>query len=171
MVSQGQTYHNGKRYGFLPFLDLPRHTTKPLELAVHLEGYEDRAGEACRSGAGARTRRSYGRSHAMGLSALHPGPRLPSLAAPSHLAYASLNAWISDRTLSSSLASGKPAVVQHTGPSRFLPDAAGLFRFRDVEAAALCLETVGADYERQCRLRLAPWQRNTLTHRRSLDVC
>ena len=40
VVFQGQTYHNGKRYGFLPFLDLPRHTTKPLELAVHLEGYE-----------------------------------------------------------------------------------------------------------------------------------
>ena len=44
------------------------------------------------------------------------------------------NAWISDRTLCY-LASGKPAVVQHTGESRFLPDAAGLFRFRDLDEA------------------------------------
>jgi hypothetical protein len=64
------------------------------------------------------------------------------------------NAWISDRTLSY-LASGKPAVVEHTGSSRFLPDAAGLFRFRDVEEAARSLETVAADYPRQCRLARA----------------
>ena len=60
------------------------------------------------------------------------------------------NAWISDRTLCY-LASGKPAVVQHTGPSRFLPDAAGLFRFHTPEEAAHCLESAAADYERHCR--------------------
>jgi hypothetical protein len=57
------------------------------------------------------------------------------------------NAWTSDRTLCY-LASGKPAVVQHTGPSRFLPDAGGLFRFRTIEDAANCLEAVMADHER-----------------------
>jgi hypothetical protein len=61
------------------------------------------------------------------------------------------NAWISDRTLCY-LASGKPAVMQHTGPSRMLPDAAGLFRFRDLQQAATQLETAVADYEVQCRL-------------------
>ena len=60
------------------------------------------------------------------------------------------NAWVSDRTLCY-LASGKPAVVQHTGPSRFLPDDEGLFRFRDLEEAARCLEAATADYERQSR--------------------
>jgi hypothetical protein len=61
------------------------------------------------------------------------------------------NAWISDRTLCY-LASGKPAVIQHTGPSRFLPDAAGLFRFRSLEEAARALDAMEADYERQCCL-------------------
>ena len=60
-------------------------------------------------------------------------------------------AWISDRTLCY-LASGKPAVVQHTGPSRFLPDAAGLFRFRDIDEAARHLDAAAADYDRHCRL-------------------
>jgi hypothetical protein len=46
-------------------------------------------------------------------------------------------------------------VVQHTGPSRFLPDAAGLFRFRDLAEAARGLEAVAADYDRQCRLARA----------------
>src|SRR5207249_3653243 len=61
------------------------------------------------------------------------------------------NAWVSDRTLCY-LASGRPAVVQHTGASRFLPDARGLLRFRDIEEAAKYLDMVAADYPRQCRL-------------------
>ena len=61
------------------------------------------------------------------------------------------NAWISDRTLCY-LASGKPEVVQHTGPSRFLPEDAGLFRFRDQPQALRYLERVVEDYDHQCRL-------------------
>jgi hypothetical protein len=49
------------------------------------------------------------------------------------------------------MASGKPAVVQHTGPSKFLPEAEGLFRFRSIEEAVRALGTVESDYERQCR--------------------
>ena len=60
------------------------------------------------------------------------------------------NAWISDRTLCY-LASGKPAVVQDTGPSSFLPNGEGLFRFSTVEEAADALHAVNADYERHCR--------------------
>ena len=60
------------------------------------------------------------------------------------------NAWVSDRTLCF-LASGKPAVVQYTGPSRVLPDAAGLFRFRDIDEAARALDTVAADYDHVVR--------------------
>ena len=60
------------------------------------------------------------------------------------------NAWVSDRTLCY-LASGKPAVVQHTGASAYLPNGDGLFRFRTLEEAAAALETVNSDYERHCR--------------------
>jgi hypothetical protein len=60
------------------------------------------------------------------------------------------NAWISDRTLCY-LASGKPAVVQHTGPSAYLPNGEGLFRFMTLEEAIGALEAVNADYQRHCR--------------------
>jgi len=66
-------------------------------------------------------------------------------------AYISLEtAWVSDRTLCY-LASGKPAVVQYTGASRFLPDAQGLFRFRNMDEAVRALATAEADYERHGR--------------------
>src|SRR5262249_56946480 len=55
------------------------------------------------------------------------------------------NAWASDRTRCY-LAGGKPAIVEHTGSSRFLPDAAVLFRFRDPDEAVRHLETAKADY-------------------------
>jgi hypothetical protein len=61
------------------------------------------------------------------------------------------NAWISDRTLCY-LASGKPAVVQHTGSSRFLPDSEGLFRFRDLDEAERYLDIIESNYDHQCRL-------------------
>jgi hypothetical protein len=43
-------------------------------------------------------------------------------------------------------------VVEHTGPSAFLPDRSGLFRFRDADEAVECLQTVAADWPRQSRL-------------------
>jgi hypothetical protein len=60
------------------------------------------------------------------------------------------NAWISDRTLCY-LASGKPAVVQHTGSSRFLPDAEGLLRFRSPQEAVTRLQQAESDYDRHSR--------------------
>ena len=65
--------------------------------------------------------------------------------------HAARDAWISDRTLCY-LASGKPAIVQHTGESRVLPDSEGLFRFRDIDEAVGALATVEADYHRHSRL-------------------
>ena len=69
-------------------------------------------------------------------------------AKPSCMAFQ--NAWVSDRTLCY-LASGKPVVVQDTGPSRYLPNGEGMFRFSTIEAAAESLAAMNADYERHCR--------------------
>jgi len=60
------------------------------------------------------------------------------------------NAWISDRTLCY-LASGKPVVVQHTGPSSFLPNGEGMFRFLTMQEAVEALAAINRDYERHCR--------------------
>src|SRR5437667_6316197 len=58
--------------------------------------------------------------------------------------------WVSDRTVCY-LASGKPVVVQDTGPSALLPNGEGMFRFSTVEQAAEALEAINVDYEKHCR--------------------
>jgi hypothetical protein len=146
------SYSNTKRDGFLPFLDLPRHTRQPLELALCLGDDE--------------TERQTWVTHGWRVREAHTVASTPgdyqryvqhsrgefSCVKPSCIRLQ--NAWISDRTICY-LASGKPAVVQHTGPSCVLPEAAGLFRFHDLPEAARHLDTVAADYERQCRLARA----------------
>ena len=60
------------------------------------------------------------------------------------------NAWVSDRSLCY-LASGRPVVVQHTGPSSILPDRLGILRFSSVAEAADCLNEATANYSRHSR--------------------
>jgi glycosyltransferase involved in cell wall biosynthesis len=60
------------------------------------------------------------------------------------------NAWVSDRTLCY-LASGRPVVVQDTGPSAFLPNGEGMFRFSTIGEAVEALAAINADYARHRR--------------------
>jgi len=58
--------------------------------------------------------------------------------------------WISDRT-AAYLASGRPAVVQHTGLDATVPTGEGLLTFDSVEDAAEGIRSVLADYERHAK--------------------
>lgn len=143
-------YLNDKKVGFEPFLDLPRRTEQPLELALRLGEDQDeerldleRRGWRVRSSLEAASSPEDYRRYIQGSLGEF------SCAKPSCVRLR--NAWVSDRTLCY-LASGKPAVVQHTGPSELLPDNAGLFRFENVDEAAAALEEAAADYEHHCRL-------------------
>jgi hypothetical protein len=139
---------NDKRDGFLPVLDLPSLTEEQLELAMALpeEGPPAELTERGWSVADAAQVAgtpwdywSYVRSSRGEFTCVKPQ------------CVGLQNAWISDRTICY-LASGRPAVIEYTGPSGFLPDAEGLLRFRTVEEAADRLRTVAEDYEGQSRL-------------------
>jgi hypothetical protein len=145
-----ESYRNHKRDGFLPFLDLPRHTSQPLELALGLgEGDEEDCHRMRALGWRLRSADTVSSTPWDYQRYLQRSRGEFSCAKPSCIKLQ--NAWMSDRTIYY-LACGKPAVVQHTGPSKFLPDAAGLFRFRTLEEAACMLDAVATDYERQCKL-------------------
>ena len=148
VVHAGEAYSNEKRSSFLEVVDLPSRTSQRLELAVALgAGEQERrrleqhgwlVREASQVTATAEQYRAYIRESRGEFSCAKPScVRLGA-------------AWVSDRTLCY-LASGRPAVVQHTGVSRFLPSAEGLFRFHTVDDAAAALEAVEADYERHAR--------------------
>ncbi|HKA59884.1 MAG TPA: hypothetical protein VKD28_14780 [Gemmatimonadales bacterium] len=145
----GTVFQDAKRISFKEFADLPAHTSASLELAVCL----GTAGAGCR---GLLEPRGWRVREAWDVTATPEQYRTYvqrsrgefSCAKPSTIALQT--AWISDRSLCY-LASGKPVIVQHTGPSRILPDAAGFFRFRTLREAADALAAAEADYERHSR--------------------
>lgn len=149
-MEDGQgVYQNDKRSGFLPLLDLPRHTTQPLELALALSDHE-KEDEALLRDKGWRVQEASDVSSTLSDYQRYIQNSRGEFSCVKPSCVRLQNAWISDRTLCY-LASGKPAIVQHTGPSRFLPDAEGLFRFRSLEEAAGHLDTAARTYDRQCR--------------------
>jgi hypothetical protein len=138
-----------KRTAFGPFLDLPLVTGCDVELALDLHPNDDQRSRLEEHGwrvvnahAIASTPWDYQRYIQNSVGEF-------SCAKPSYVKLET--AWVSDRTLCY-LASGKPAVVQHTGQSRFLPDSAGIFRFRELKEAAEYVKRVLVDYEHQCKL-------------------
>jgi glycosyltransferase involved in cell wall biosynthesis len=140
---------NTKRVSFLEFADLPRLTSQPLELALYLADddgedrqlLEDRGWRVRHSREVAQTPERY-------QAYIQRSRGEISCAKPSCMQFQ--NAWVSDRTLCY-LASGKPVVVQDTGPRSTLPNGLGMFRFSSLEEAAEALQAVNADYARHCR--------------------
>lgn len=147
---QGEYRENNKRTAFLDFSDLPSRTSSQLELALCLGPRDEEEGQLLEE-------RGWKIRHAWTVSSEPEQYRAYiqqsrgefSCVKPSCIWLS--NGWISDRTLCY-LASAKPAVVQHTGFSHFLPDSEGLFRFRNLEEAGRALSAVESDYERHCRL-------------------
>jgi hypothetical protein len=147
----GEVVDNSKRAAFLDYLDLPARTATQLELALPMSAHESDAAERTllqQHGWTVRrtddvcltpeAHRAYVRQSRGEFGCMKPG-------------YVRLaTGWVGERTVNY-MASGKPAVIQWTGPSRFLPDRAGLLRFRTLAEAAARLAAVEADYDWHCR--------------------
>ncbi|TMI73939.1 MAG: hypothetical protein E6H05_08210 [Bacillati bacterium ANGP1] len=146
---RGVTFSNEKRAAFLEFARLPSTTSAKLELAICLgRHYEEWRGQMEPLGWTIREAWDVSATPDHYRAYIQQSRGEFSCAKP---AYVTLQAgWISDRTICY-LASGKPAIVQHTGPSRFLPDADGLFRFRNLDEAGRALDTAESEYDRHCR--------------------
>lgn len=154
----GLLYENNKRVTFLEYAEVPRRSGRSLELAGYfgdsrtgptVAGREVEPDEAAGDREDVRRMRRGGwRLRRSAEVAGDPwayrryiqGSRGEfSCAKPSCMVLQ--NAWVSDRTLCY-LASGRPAVVQDTGPSGLLPDGEGLVRFSSPEEAVDALHRV-----------------------------
>jgi hypothetical protein len=149
LLWNGRVLPNDKRTSFLEIVDLPSRASVPLELALCLgEGAEDEVVQLEQKGWTVRNAQEVCPTADAYRRYVQASRGELSCAKPTYVSFGT--AWISDRTLCY-LASGKPAVVQHTGTSAFLPDATGLFRFRSLDEAAGHLKAIEADYDRHCR--------------------
>jgi hypothetical protein len=174
-VSDGKdiVFENNKRVTFLDFVELPRLTNQEIELALNLGEGEPKV----ESKKGGKEEVSPERQFTdyisdaedrkileeYGWQITHPyevagSPEMYqhyiqksrgeySCAKPSCMYFQ--NAWISDRTLCY-LASGKPVIVQNTGPSSFLPNGEGMFRFSTLAEAVDAFESINKNYEKHC---------------------
>jgi len=142
MSFEGEEYPNDKRTSFLEFVEVPGLGGVPLELATSLDDDDDRVlleanGWRLRDSASVRSLDDY-RSY------IRQSRGEFSCAKPSCMRLQ--NAWVSDRTICY-LASGRPAVVQDTGPSRILDGGAGVVRFHTPAEAAAGLRAVDENYD------------------------
>jgi hypothetical protein len=142
-------YDNTKRIAYLAFAGLPTLTSQPLELAVHLapDDGDDRQ---------MLERRGWRIRHASEVSSTPEMYRTYIQRSRGELSCVKpscvklQNGWISDRSVCY-LASGKPVVMQDTGPNPYLPFGDGILRFTTSEEAAAALEAVNANYPRHCQ--------------------
>lgn len=141
--ADGTSYKNDKRAAFRAFLELPRNVAAPLELAIHLAG--DRAEQAMVEAHGWRVREAHDVAASPEDFQRYVQRSRGEFGCAKPAYVRMRTSWISDRTLCY-LASGRPVVIQDTGPSRYLDGRAGVRRFRTLEQAIACLRDVEAAY-------------------------
>ncbi len=150
IVDRDETYENTKRVAFLEFADLPRLTPQPLELALFLRRERDLAEQRDLESRGWRIRHSREVAATPELYQSYIQQSRGEFSCAKRSCMKFQNGWVSDRTLCY-LASGKPVVVQNTGPSTFLPNGEGMFRFSTPKEAAEAFEVINSDYEKHSR--------------------
>ena len=141
---RGETYHWSKHLEFQKFVDLPRRSPQPFELALVNLPDDDRQmlathGWRVRDAATLNFdldayRRYIGQSRGEFTVAKEQNVRLRS-------------GWFSDRS-ASYLACGRPVITQETGFSNVLPTGSGLFGFSTLEEIQEAVDRITADYSR-----------------------
>ena len=144
---RGNVYYWSKHHEWEKFIDLPRRTPQPFELAMmanpadqeHLtaHGWRIVSPFAMSLDVFGAYPDYFRRSRAEFTVAKDQNVRLRS-------------GWFSERD-TCYLASGKPVVAQDTGFSQSLPTGEGLFAFTTLDEAVAAIEAINADYARHCR--------------------
>lgn len=145
----GDTYYWSKHHEFLKFIDLPRRTSQPIELAMGLSAL--RPGE-----------RTLLDENGWRLTDAHPLTTSPwpyreyvrasrgefTVAKDQNVRLRS--GWFSERS-ACYLAAGRPVVTQNTGFGVALPTGEGLFAFDTTDEILAAFDAINSDYERHSR--------------------
>jgi glycosyltransferase involved in cell wall biosynthesis len=143
----GEVYRWSKHHEWEKFLDLPRWTKQPFELALNLDDSASRGRLEAHGWALVSPLQMslnvfgdypayFRRSRAEFTVAKDQNVRLRS-------------GWFSERD-ACYLACGKPVVAQDTGFGNVLPTGEGLFAFTSMEEALDAIDAINGDYRRHC---------------------
>jgi hypothetical protein len=143
----GEVYRWSKHHEWEKFLDLPRYTKQPFELALHLDDLGDHERLEAH---GWRVVSPF----RMSLSVFGDYPayfrRSRAEFTVAKDQYVRLRSgWFSERD-ACYLACGKPVVAQDTGFGNVLPTGEGLFGFSTKEEALDAIDAINSDYRRHC---------------------
>jgi hypothetical protein len=143
----GQVYRWSKHHEWEKFLDLPRRTSQPFEVALKIDDQTDRR-----------------RLEAQGWKVVSPLPMSLDIfgAYPEYFRRSRAewtvakeqnvrlrSGWFSERD-ACYLASGKPVIAQDTGFSNILPTGEGLFAFSSMGEVLEAIEAINSNYRRHC---------------------
>jgi hypothetical protein len=159
----GERYTWSKHHEFLKFLDLPKHASQPLELALALTSGAgmEKNNWSDLSDVDAETIRlltSHGWLvvNAMSFSKQTQPYRDYILHSRGEFTVAKdqnvrlRSGWFSDRS-ACYLAAGRPVITQDTGFGKFLPTGEGLFAFTNMEEILAALDRINSDEARHSR--------------------
>jgi hypothetical protein len=144
----GQSYHWSKHHEWEKFMDLPRRTSQPFELAMMPDDPADR-----------QTLESHGWRLVPPLEmSLDVFGQYPDYFRRSRGEFTVAkdqnvrlrSGWFSERDVCY-LATGKPVVTQDTGFGNIIPTGSGLFAFKTMQDAVSAIDAINADYPRHCR--------------------
>jgi hypothetical protein len=141
-VTDGTLRLGQKHEEFLRIIELPHHTSQPLELAI--AGAD---GEVEKNLLAAGWRVSSARqvsAHFDEYKAFILQSR-GEFSVAKHGYVVTNSGWFSDRSVCY-LAAGRPVVLQDTGFSNWLPTGCGVLAFSNLEEAIVCIDTVNMDY-------------------------
>jgi hypothetical protein len=143
----GEIYHWSKHHEWEKFLDLPRHTPQPFELAMFPEDCADR-----------QRLETHGWKlvppFRMSLDIFGDYPAYFRRSRAEFTVAKDMNVrlrsgWFSERD-AEYLACGKPVVAQDTGFGNILPTGEGLFAVTTIEQAVAAIDQINRDYRRHC---------------------
>ena len=144
---EGETYYWSKHLEFMKFIDLPRRTRQPFELALSSCEPEDRALLEDR---GWQVRDSIPMSNDIDDYRRYIGQSRGEFTVAKDQNVRLRSGWFSDRS-AAYLATGRPVVTQETGFSNVLPTGEGLFGFTTMEEVLEAVDRINSDYARHCR--------------------
>jgi hypothetical protein len=144
---KGEVYHWSKHLEFMKFIDLPRRTGRPFELAMANVTAEDRH---LLESNGWTVRDAWSLSFDVDRYREYIGASKGEFTVAKDQNVRLRSGWFSDRA-ASYLACGRPVVTQETGFSNVLPTDEGLFAFSSMDEIVAAVSAIDSDYARQSR--------------------